>query len=54
MKLVLVVMAAGAVGAALIIEQISEPAAWAMLLAGVAGSGFLGRSPGKNRIGIED
>ena len=29
-------------------------AAWAILLAGVAGSGFVGRGPGKNRMGIED
>ncbi len=54
MKLVLVVVAAGAAGAALIGEQVSEPAAWAIVLAGVAGSGFLGRRSSKPTIGIEE
>ncbi len=54
MKLVMVVMAAGVVGAALLVEQVSEPAAWALVLAGVAGSGLFGRRRGNNRIGIEE
>jgi PEP-CTERM motif len=35
-------------------SSVSEPAAWALVLAGVAGSGFLGRRRSKKSIEIED
>ena len=54
MKLVLAVMAVGAMGAAVFSESGSEPAAWAIVLAGVAGSGFVGRRRTKKAIDTDD
>ena len=51
MKLVLAVMA---VGAAVFSESGSEPAVWAMLLAGVAGSGLMGRRRARHTIDNEE
>jgi uncharacterized membrane protein len=54
MKLILAVMAVGAMGAAVFSESGSEPAAWAIVLAGVAGSSFLGRRRTKQAIDTDD
>jgi hypothetical protein len=54
MKHVLIMAVAGAGVAGLLTASVSEPAAWALVLAGIAGSGFLGRRRSKKSIEIED
>jgi MYXO-CTERM domain-containing protein len=40
--------------AELLTTSVSDPAAWALVLAGIAGSGFLGRRRPKKSMEIED
>ena len=54
MKQILLIAAATAGVAGLLAASVSEPAAWALLLAGVAGAGFVGRPKGKPSIEADD
>jgi MYXO-CTERM domain-containing protein len=54
MKHVLIIAVASIGVAELLNTSVSEPAAWAVVLAGIAGSGFVGRRRIKKSIGIED
>jgi hypothetical protein len=54
MKHVLIMAVASVGVAGLLTSSVSEPAAWTLVLAGVAGSGFLGRRQSKKSIEIED
>ena len=50
-----VIIAVASVGVAeLLSTSVSEPAAWAVVLAGIAGSGFIGRRRTKKSIELED
>ena len=54
MKHVLIIAAASVGVAELLNTSVFEPAAWAVVLAGIAGSGFIGRRRTKKSIEIED
>jgi hypothetical protein len=54
MKHILIVALASAGVAGLLGTTVSEPAAWAVVLAGIAGTGFIGRRRTKKSIEIED
>jgi MYXO-CTERM domain-containing protein len=54
MKHVLIIVVASVGVAELLNTSVSEPAAWAVVLAGIAGSGFIGRRRTKKSIEIED
>jgi MYXO-CTERM domain-containing protein len=54
MKHVLIIAVASVGVAELLNTSVSEPAAWAVVLAGIAGSGFIGRRRTKKSIEIED
>jgi MYXO-CTERM domain-containing protein len=54
MKHVLIMAVAGAGMAELLTTSVSDPAAWALVLAGIAGSGFLGRRRPRKSIEVED
>jgi hypothetical protein len=50
-----VIMTVASVGVAeLLSTAVPEPAAWAVVLAGIAGSGFLGRRKTKQAIDLDD
>jgi MYXO-CTERM domain-containing protein len=53
-KHVLIIAVASVGVAELLNTSVSEPAAWAVVLAGIAGSGFIGRRRTKKSIEIED
>ena len=54
MKHVVIVTVAGVGVAELLSTAVPAPAAWAVVLAGIAGSGFLGRRRAKQSIDIDD
>ena len=54
MKHVLIIAVASVAVAELLNTSVSEPAAWAVVLAGIAGSGFIGRRRTRKSIEIED
>jgi hypothetical protein len=54
MKHVLIIAVASVGVAELLNTSASEPAAWAVVLAGIAGSGFIDRRRTKKSIEIED
>jgi len=54
MKHVLIIIVASVGVAELLNTSVSEPAAWAVVLAGIAGSGFICRRRTKKSIEIED
>ncbi len=54
MKHVLIMAVAGAGLAELLTTSVSDPAAWALVLAGIAGSGFLGRRRPTKSFEVED
>ena len=54
MKHVLIIAVASVGVAELLNTSVSEPAAWAVVRAGIAGSGFIGRRRTKKSIEIED
>jgi hypothetical protein len=54
MKHVVIMTIAGVGVAELLSTAVPAPAAWAVVLAGIAGSGFLGRRRTKQSIDIDD
>ena len=54
MKHVLIMAVAGAGVAELLTSSVSDPAAWALVLAGIAGAGFVGRRRSTKSIEIEE
>ena len=54
MKHVLIIAVASVGVAEILSTSVSEPAAWAVVLAGIAGSGFVGRRWTKKSIGLDD
>jgi len=53
-KHVLIIVVASAGIAELLSMAVPEPAAWAVVLAGIAGSGFVGRRRTKQAIDTDD
>jgi len=54
MKHVLIIAVASVGVAEILSTSVSEPAAWAVVLAGIAGSGFIGRRRAGKPIGLDD
>ncbi len=54
MKHVLIIAVASVGVAELLSTAVPEPAAWALVLAGIAGSGFVGRRRTKQSIDVDD
>ena len=54
MKHVLIIAVASVGVAEILSASVSQPAAWAVVLAGIAGSGFVGRRRTRKSIEVED